>query len=541
MKHPTLFLAIAATALPMLLNAQGFHRNLPIGHATASCKAATDGGLFAQFFLHPERPLVKLDNAGDVVWAKSIPDISGFVPDPDGGVLLIRPSDGLPQPPGGAYNSLLLQRLNAAGEMVMNRRIVIDDLEGENVDYLKAAAWTPDGQLYLITEASLETQRMMKFDADGELLWSDLSLSYDLEPYNIKVLPDGGALLYLRGSSSSSIGRATRLGPDGAVIWHRHLNTSAPALYETGSSLFVDDDGNLLMAFTAGSIGQPAGTPWVVVGKMDVDANMVWSYAYRRDPGEVMASLEDLSNYLAPARLLPNGNLYFGTVQGFEFTPGGIFVREKICTSPTLAPGFDDITHQFTTVPTADGWLQYGRRRWTDPIFGNFVQMPLLGRTTLELDSTCFWTCDERTDITAVPPPPEIFSPSASNFSVFAETYTTEIWPVDTLADVTMDLFEDACDLPEIVFFQTSVDELDVAATLLLFPNPVVAGQSIQVDADGPLVLEVLDARGRMVASRQQSTQPITLDTAGWDAGLYLLRATRPDGQVLGMGRVVVQ
>jgi hypothetical protein len=228
-------------------------------------------------------------------------------------------------------------------------------------------------------------------------------------------------------------------------------------------------------------------------------------------------------------------------VRGFQFTPEGLFVREKICISPTLVPGFDDLTHSFTTLGAPDGWLQYGTRRWTDPVLGNSLEMPLLGRTPMELDSTCFWTCEERTDITAVPPPNEIFSTTAWAFLSFQETFTTEDWPVETLADVTMDLFEDACELPEIVLFQTSVEELVAAATLQVFPNPVVAGQAIQVEADGPLVLEVMDARGRAVISQQHNLQPAMVNTAGWDAGLYLLRALRPNGQVVGMGRVVVQ
>jgi hypothetical protein len=122
-----------------------------------------------------------------------------------------------------------------------------------------------------------------------------------------------------------------------------------------------------------------------------------------------------------------------------------------------------------------------------------------------------------------------------------SETFSSEVWPVETFEDVTMDLFEDACELPEIVEFNTFVQELHAVGRLLIYPDPVVAGQSVLVDAQGPMVLEVIDARGRVVSTQQHGTRPAMLNTAGWDAGLYLLRATRLNGQLLGTGRLVVQ
>lgn len=542
MKYPTLLiLAIAVTGISTIVSAQGFHRYLPIGHAQVSSSEATpDGGLFAYFGQHPSKPLVKLNSAGELVWAKSTPGVSGMTSLPDGGLLLIQPTDGIQQPPGEESNTLLLQRLAPTGEMVMNRRIIIQDWWGDVYDWQLATALTPDDHLYLVTEANFNDKRLMKFNSEGELLWSKPLYASGYDECHIKVLPDGGVLFYSLDSSPGTMGNAVRLGPDGTVVWHRYLTISAPALHKNGSSILVDDSGNLLMAFTAISSTQPGPTPWIVLGMMDIDANMVWSYAYRREAGESMTNLQNLS-YHQPSRILPNGNLYFGTMKGFEFTPQGIFVREQICTSPTLAPGFDEITHSFTTLPTADGWLQYGTRRWTDPVFGNFVQLPLLGRTTMELDSTCFWTCDERTDITPVPPPPEIFSPSALTSTSFLETFSTEDWPLETWADVTMDLLEDACQLPEIVEFNTSVPEQQGPVLLGLYPNPVIAGQVLQVDAEGPLVLELLDARGRMVARQLNGTSPALLNTVGLDAGLYLVRASRTTGQLVGTGRLVVQ
>lgn len=541
-RNRLLLTTLAAVVLPMVLHAQSFYRNLPIGHAGVTCHPAIDGGLFLTFNNHPASPLVKLDNTGEVVWAKSIPGIAGIRPAPDGSVILVSPSDGIPQGPEDPYDSFLLKRLNADGEMVMNKRITINDPWGQNYNRLVAAAWGPDGGLYLClsTEFTL-SHRLLKFNINSELLWSRRIPNYGDDPFSITVLPDGGLLMYEVTLTPGTMGMATRLGPDGNLMWNRYLYTNAPALFKTGGSILVDDDGSLLIAFTASSAAQPGNTHWVVVGKMDVDANMVWSHAYDRAPGGTMSILDQPYHFSAPARVLPNGNYYFGTERGFEFTPEGLFVREKVCTSPTLAPGFDDITHLFTTWPTADGWLQYGVRRWTDPVFGNFVQMPLLGRTTLELDSTCFWTCTDRTDITPVPPPPDIFEPTAGNFTSYSETFTSEEWPVETLLDVTMDVLEDACQLPEIVEFNTSVREQQGPALLAMYPNPVIAGQVLQVDAEGPLVLEVVDARGRMVAQQLNGTSPALLNTVGLEAGLYLVRASRTTGQLVGTGRLVVQ
>jgi hypothetical protein len=543
MRHPILFhLALVTAGSPTLLNAQGFHRNLPIGHATVSrCEAASDGGVFAYFGGHPQRPLMKLNSQGDLLWAKSIVTATGIVPDPNGGVIVLRPTDGIPVPPGSSYNPMLLQWLNADGEMLMNKRLTTtNSFWGDGHERLNAYAWTSTGELYLSITVDEDQVWVLKLDASGALLWSNHIGDLDETGNRLTVLPDGGVILMATNTFGLGWEKAARISATGELIWKRIFSLNAPAFYGIGVANLVDDAGNLLIAFSASS-AQPGGSmPWLVVGKMDVDANMVWTYAYRREPGDAMTALGPVLSNSRTARQLDNGNYYFGSASGFEITPAGLFIRERACTSPTLAPGVDNISHSFTTRPTADGWLQNGLRTWTDPLFGNTLQMPLLGLTPMALDSTCFWTCDERTDIIAEPPPPEIISAGPGGTAMNVRTVNTEDWPVETLADVTMDLLEDACELPEIVLFQTSVEELEAVATLLLFPNPVVAGQPIQLDAEGPLVLEVLDARGRLVASQQYGMQPATLGTADWDAGLYLLRATRPNGQVVGMGRVVV-
>ncbi len=543
MKHPTLFLAIAATALPMLLNAQGFHRNLPIGHAPAHrCEAASDGGLFGYFPGHPQKPLTKFDSQGQLLWAKSIVTATGIVPDQNGGVIVLRPTDGIPVPLDSSYNPLMLQWLDANGEMVMNKRLTTtNSYWGDHAERLNAYAWTATGELYLSITVDEDQVWVLKLDASGALQWSNHVVGFDDLGNQLTVLPDGGVMLFAFDGLGIGWDRAARLSPTGAVIWKRIISLNAPAFHGISAAYLVDDMGNLLMAYSASSTQAGGSMPWLVVGKMDVDANMIWSYAYRRDPGDAMTALGHVLSQFRTARLLPNGNYYFGSSSGFEITPQGLFVREQLCTSPTLAPGFDNIAHSFTTLPTADGWLQYGLRTWTDTLFGNFVQMPLLGRTPMALDSTCFWTCSERTDIIPEPPPPDIINPEAGGTAINVRTMNTAVWPVETLPDVTMDLVEDACELPEIVQLYASVDGMDAAATLHLFPNPVFAGQSIQVAGEEPLVLEVLDARGRMVASQQQSTQSTTLSTVGWDPGLYLLRAKRPNGDVVGTGRVVVQ
>jgi len=537
-----LYLSMIAIVLPTVSIAQGFYRNLPIGHAmVSSCHASADGGLFAGFLQQSGGPLVHLDAMGEVLWVKSMPGWRSMLPHPDGGLLMLRSTGIVEQPSGEEYQSLLFQRLNADGEMVVNQRILIENGWGDTADWLNAAALTPDGQLYLILYGVFSDPRVLKFDAAGELLWTHQIFVWDDSPTNIQVLPDGGLLLCRLEATPHTLGMAIRLDTDGGMVWARDLRTNAPSLIKNGSSVLLDDDGSLLMAYTANSYDGSDITPWVVVGKMDGEANMLWSYAYRRDPGGSMSNFQTDFDYYSPARFLPNGNLYFGAEKGFEFTPQGLFVREQLCTTPTLAEGFDDITHSFVITPTADGWLQYGIRRWTDPVFGNFIQLPLFGRTLLDLDSTCFWSCTDRTDITAVPPPPEIFSPTVSFGPSQFRSFMTEFLPLETWEDTTFDLLEDACELPEIVEFNTSVNELDAVGRLMLFPNPVMAGQSIQVDVDGPVLLEVLDVRGRSVVSQQLGAHPATLNTAGWNAGLYLLRATRPTGQVLGTKRVVVQ
>jgi hypothetical protein len=80
------------------------------------------------------------------------------------------------------------------------------------------------------------------------------------------------------------------------------------------------------------------------------------------------------------------------------------------------------------------------------------------------------------------------------------------------------------------------------AATAIgLAPNPVAAGQQIQLQAEGNGGVEIFDATGRCIARHYSATSNVLLMKAPEQAGLYLVRGRNAKGQLTGSTRLVVQ
>jgi len=515
--------AFTLAMLPGLLHAQGFMHNLPIGSPRPNgLEASSDGGMFLYYAVPPDLHLSKLDSNGNVLWTKSVPGCDGVIPDRNGGVVIVRTSDGLPAWDPDTVNTMLVQWIDANGVMTANRHIVRYDMGyGEISDPVAAYAVTNSGAVHLLLENAIYSE-VLKVDPIDGLLWTHHLQSQNIPWKALAILPDSSIVVH---AQDYGMGQwAKRISADGVLIWSRYVVMDAPALYPTGSALLVDDGGNLVIAITAATVQDQK---WLLLGKFDMDAERVWTYAYRRAPGDGMSTLLDDMDYLLPGIVLDNGNYFFGGAKGFEVTPNGIFVRERICTSPTLAPGFDDITHRFVSRPVQNGWVHSGVRRWTDQMFGNSVQMPLLGRTPMALDISCFWTCTERTDIIAEPPPPGILSLVPMNYGNYSAIHINDAWPLEVLLDVAPAPFEDACELPEIVTFQTAVHELGIPRHLRLHPNPT-SGLLNVVLKDGLLPREfcVTDALGREVLRKPLANAgygPLQIDLGVLSPGGYLV------------------
>jgi len=69
-------------------------------------------------------------------------------------------------------------------------------------------------------------------------------------------------------------------------------------------------------------------------------------------------------------------------------------------------------------------------------------------------------------------------------------------------------------------------DDVPVAASLDVYPNPASKGEQLTVSTGtpGPVSISVVDVLGRTVFQTVTTTQDLTLDTQQWAAGVYMVR-----------------
>ena len=86
------------------------------------------------------------------------------------------------------------------------------------------------------------------------------------------------------------------------------------------------------------------------------------------------------------------------------------------------------------------------------------------------------------------------------------------------------------------------VTESETDGQLRLFPNPASTSFRMMYDRASslPLLLQVTDALGRTVMSRQVGPME-DIDTQHWPDGLYVARVTDQQGQILGAERLIIQ
>ena len=86
------------------------------------------------------------------------------------------------------------------------------------------------------------------------------------------------------------------------------------------------------------------------------------------------------------------------------------------------------------------------------------------------------------------------------------------------------------------------VTESETDGQLRLFPNPASTSFRMMYDRASslPLLLQVTDALGRSVISRQVGPME-DIDTQHWPDGLYVARVTDQQGQILGAERLIIQ
>lgn len=88
----------------------------------------------------------------------------------------------------------------------------------------------------------------------------------------------------------------------------------------------------------------------------------------------------------------------------------------------------------------------------------------------------------------------------------------------------------------EVIFAEeTSIEEIDLDAAVLLFPNPATSHIEIRLSNDLLInsTLEIYDVYGRKIATQMMNNTSAQVDISGYSAGMYLVRISNDNGVVV--------
>ncbi|MBT8447434.1 MAG: hypothetical protein KJO38_09810, partial [Gammaproteobacteria bacterium] len=143
------------------------------------------------------------------------------------------------------------------------------------------SAATSDGGAVAITSvgASGGQERLMRFDAAGQLLWDVQYAGIETALTDVDVRPDGNILVAGNATSGSTVWLALH-DPDGAEVWNRKLsltNAGGDLFDLDAMTTFVDGGGvgGILLGGTLGSTTNSTARPGML--RLDEDGEVMWS------------------------------------------------------------------------------------------------------------------------------------------------------------------------------------------------------------------------------------------------------------------------
>lgn len=157
-------------------------------------------------------------------------------------------------------------------------------------DFGDSVAIDAAGNIYALGTERFDVQMdqgwLRKYDADGVEVWTE---TVAWIPRDVTLDADENIVLTGYGLSGSDIA-VVKYDPDFMQLWA--LEKDVANDFDTGSSLFVGDDGNVYVAGSSAKMGEQDNL-WA--GKLDADGAGLWSFTY----DNAMASLADFGSGIA--------------------------------------------------------------------------------------------------------------------------------------------------------------------------------------------------------------------------------------------------
>lgn len=425
--------------------------------------------------------------------------------------------------PGAGLEDFFLMRLDVNGDLIGTSTFHLED-PGEDFyngrSYLHGLA---DGSI-VFTMGLAKEPVFVRWSGGSAVDWARSYLPAAQEPveacpaYDFAVLPDGGLLLSLRATSSTSTMYLVRIGDDGEVQWSRNY-----------TGVHVKD---------CNAKGLPNGDIAIVgrlnafdplVARLDAQGDILWAT-------QLSAQNVDYGNSTGFDRVMQRAN-------------GDLLV--SVSSNSTTAPMNSGLIRLSSDGQPLEAWSlrqEYAGRMGLVVQSGDEVLVA--GQATMTIDGAPHRVI-----------PIARFDPLTAEYCLFeADAITSEHLTVSNASDeghaardrsVSLGTMEwsmadlAASDLATCAITLGSPEGAARPAELRILPSIVERGGEVRIvlpQGQGPFAVEVLDMAGRVV---QRSSMPGGLDRLALalavDAGTYAVQVEDAARKRIGSGRVVVR
>ncbi len=458
--------------------------------------------------------LIKTDALGQIMWTKSI---------------------------GSSTNSMSLLQ---AGECMGGGYYVF----GDNSDSL----WTSSGWALTI------------LDATGNILWSKVYPNTTPGYGYSKIRPtsDGG---YLISESLYSKMGALKLDASGNVMWHtafsddpndqspkcpsfdcfigsdgsmifsgkRNIDILIVKTNSSGQMMWSSTIGNTNSYYHANGISNTADGGYIVCGyddynpfamKITSTGAVSWYHAYTCASGGEFIQIKELAN----GNFIALGDDYIGGSFVVSISSNG-----SINSASTFANSSGATFSDPSMCVTSDGgYVLTGT--YTNPVTG--LGAVSIMKTDANGNFACNFNYYPMSFLSSQ------IAPFVINVPIYPFTQTTN---PSTFAPVATNLSTTEMDF--CLLFSTN-DQHAIEGTISAFPSPIASGENLHLNTsgiNGNASVSIYDANGRLLQSFEQAFSNaetnVELSTANYASGIYLVRITDNNSNILGTTRFIVR
>ncbi|MBI3510894.1 MAG: T9SS type A sorting domain-containing protein [Bacteroidetes bacterium] len=488
--------------------------NTPSPKSIIQC---SDGGyLIGASSYNAGNYLIRTDANGTVTWTKSISLASGAALDEVGQ----NTSLGYYVLSEGSDSSFMSTRyyltlLDAGGSILSTHQY---STNGYTYNSAKVRQ-TLDGG-YMISESLYEKIGALKTDGNGVAQWNysftaDTSISAKDPSFDCVVNSDGSMIFTGKRSSDIAL---VKSDASGNMMWTKTLSNGS-SYYHTNSIAALPGGGYIIAGYE---------DYIAFLMKTDASGNITWYKTYT-DPALGYFSFSHVA-------VLPNGNLFLEASDMWMMNyqteyvlsdPNGNIIR-----SFTYGDGSNSMLTNPSFTLTSDGGVAL-TGYYTDNSSG------LSGIGLIKMDGNFNSGCQQ-------------FNATAQNTTGAGAPYSqsvpffriTENANGTALSTGTVSILATEADFCTLFSVQEHGSNI---ADVAVYPSPVANGEMLHVNIPGVVgktVISVYDATGRLLDAKEQElvmNTPVDLQTTGYSKGVYLVRITDVNSNLIGETKFIVE